>query len=126
MFKIHTQDQASKVQMQNQNQENGRKKSRYWANIGVELADGSFVSLPVGVALDDLKVQPIRGKASPEFVQLRQRQQALLSRVQETLSNLKPGEAVINSKLSIEFRRVNDEVEVNSASSDVDFSSLFE
>ena len=87
-----------------------RESSKIWLNVGITLAgageDGEdlFVSLPVGIPLDDMKPQQIRG-SKESWVQLAQTKNALLEAVQKAGSQLEAGERQILSELSVEVYR---------------------
>ena len=73
-----------------------RKPSQLWLNVGINLPspDGEgtvFVSLPVGIALDDLKKIEVRGN-NAQWIDLQQAKNQLLDAVQSAAAALNPGE----------------------------------
>lgn len=72
-----------------------RKSSEFWLNVGiwVEGAEGEplFVSLPTGVALDDMKAQPIKG-SNQDWINLAQTKNALLEFLQKHAASMEPGD----------------------------------
>lgn len=89
-----------------------RKASDFWLNIGctIDGTDGKpvFVSLPQGLALDDMKPQAIKGN-NQDWIHLAQTKNALLEAVQNAAGGLKPGERkVIDLQVEI-YRRAEPE-----------------
>lgn len=96
-----------------------RKPSMIWLNIGVNIPgaaeDGTdlFVSLPVGVPLDDMKQVKVRGN-NANFVALQQAKNKLLEELQAAGASMEPGQRQIVPQLSVEIARVSE----NSATGD--------
>lgn len=86
-----------------------KQKSNYWANIGITIGaaedgtGGTFVSLPQGIPLDDMKAVEIKGN-NEDWIQLAQTKNELLALLQKAAANLKPGER-ITVPLEVELYR---------------------
>jgi hypothetical protein len=94
-------------------QQADRPKSQYWLNLGytsdVEDEDGSmrFVSLPIGIPLDNQERLPTNSR-NQEFAAFQSARNDLLDQIQEVAKSLEPGEyRTLN--LEIQLRRVNDD-----------------
>lgn len=87
---------------------------KLWVNIGVELPSGEFVSLPLGVALDDpfQKQNMLRGDSVPAKMQA-----SLLEALTQLTKGLQPGEGLMLPKLQCQLRHAAEKKE---ASTDVD------
>lgn len=89
-----------------------RKPAQLWVNVGVTVPgmgeDGGsvFVSLPVGIPLDDLKPLEVKG-GNPRWVALQQAKNGLLALIQQQAANLQPGERKAMPHLTIELSRAN-------------------
>ena len=84
-----------------------KKESQFWLNVGVSVQIGEeqvFCSLPVGIALDDLKLRKVNGLESVGQIQIAKGNQ-LATSLKERAAKLKPGEAVKVSGLTCELRR---------------------
>jgi hypothetical protein len=88
-----------------------RKPSDFWLNIGVTIPgpDGEplFVSLPIGLALDDMKPQAIRG-SNQDWINLAQTKNTLLETLQQHAASMEPGERQTLDVLSVEIYRRKD------------------
>lgn len=88
-----------------------RKVSDFWLNIGIEIPgpDGEpmFVSLPVGLPLDDIKPVVIKGK-NQDWINLAQTKNALLEALQKHAAGMKPGDREVVSALRVEIYRRNE------------------
>ena len=94
-----------------------RQKSQFWINIGyqaeVETEEGRevrFISLPNGMALDDM--DPVKVSGNNEiWIQQQSARNDLLAQLKAKAESMKPGEEVIigDGPLVIQLRRVNDE-----------------
>jgi hypothetical protein len=88
-----------------------RAPSQVWLNVGVTIPgagqDGEdlFVSLPVGLAMDDMKPVKITGTNS-NSIQLKQVKNLLLDELQRAGQALKPGERRAIPTLSVELYRI--------------------
>lgn len=89
-----------------------RPKSQFWLNVGMRAGEGDaerFVSLPQGVALDNLKPIAIRG-SNEDYNKFTAARNDLLDQIMTLAASLDPGgEAYLS--LEVQVRRVNDEVE---------------
>lgn len=89
-----------------------RVPTQFWLNVGVTLKgqgpDGAdlFVSLPVGIALDDMKPVAIKG-SSKSFIELQQTKNALLAATQAKAGTLSPGERCAVPEFTVEIARVS-------------------
>ncbi len=89
-----------------------RKPATFWVNVGVTVPsmgdDGGpvFVSLPVGIPLDDLKPAEVKG-GNPKWVALQQAKNGLLALIQQQAAALNPGERKAMPHLTIELSRAN-------------------
>ncbi len=92
-----------------------RPVSDFWLNIGVEIptvdAEGKpskmFVSLPVGIALDDMKPQAIKG-SNQDWINLAQTKNTLLETLQKYAASMAPGQRDQIPALTVELYRRND------------------
>lgn len=93
--------------------------AKFWLNIGVRLADGTFISLPVGIAIDGQaeKLAQINAKkpaSTPKMQLLRQLQAELIEAMSSVASLVPAGQGVAftefpsGMQLSFEIRHVND------------------
>lgn len=88
-----------------------RKPSQIWLNVGVTLPgvgeDGTdlFVSLPVGLPLDDMKPIVIRG-TNQNSINLKQVKNMLLDELQKLGAAMSPGQRQSVPQLSVEVYRV--------------------
>jgi hypothetical protein len=88
-----------------------RAPSLIWLNVGVVLPgqgqDGEdlFLSLPVGLPIDDMKPVKVTGTNS-NSIQMKQGKNLLLDEVQKAGANLKPGERLMLPQLSVELYRI--------------------
>lgn len=85
-----------------------RKTSEFWLNVGI-MAGEEFISLPVGLPLDDMK--PARANTNnAEWNQIAQAKNVLLEQLQQIAAHLEPGKEVTLS-LEVQLRRAakNDE-----------------
>lgn len=95
-----------------QQQQQPRKNSEFWLNVGVMAGEGEnaqFISLPVGLPLDDMK--PARANTNnAEWNQVAQAKNTLLEQLQLLGAQLEPGKEVTLS-LEVQLRRAaqNDE-----------------
>lgn len=99
-------------------EEAGKKPaSQLWANIvsrvegaGEPDADGNptdmFISLPVGIALDDMKPILVKG-TNGKWVHIQQAKNAFLENLQKKLAGFAPGERKIEPGLYVELYRIN-------------------
>ena len=87
-----------------------RPPSLFWLNVGVVLpgagkdGDDLFVSLPMGIPLDDMKPQEVRGN-SPDWINLVQAKNLLLEQIQQAAAGLAPGDRVQVPQLTVELTR---------------------
>ena len=90
---------------------NDRKPSEIWLNVGVNIPgageDGAdlFVSLPVGLPLDDMKPIVIRG-SNQNSINLKQVKNALLDELQKLGASMTAGQRTTVPQLSVEIYRV--------------------
>lgn len=92
----------------NQNPQQPRKPSEFWLNVGVQAGE-EFISLPVGLPLDDMK--PARANTNnSEWNQMAQAKNTLLEQLQLLAAQLEPGKEV-ELNLTVQLRRAaqNDE-----------------
>lgn len=103
---------APSAQTEGGSSKSNRKPAQLWVNVGVTVPgmgeDGGsvFVSLPVGIPLDDLKPAEVKG-GNPKWVALQQAKNGLLALIQQQAANLNPGERKAMPLLSIELSRAN-------------------
>lgn len=90
------------------NVSNIRQPSNFWLNVGVTIKgkDGEdiFISLPTGIALDDMKPQAVKGN-NTDWQALAQTKNVLLEQMQQAAASLKPGERVCVPVLTVELYR---------------------
>lgn len=98
-----------------------RKPSDFWLNIGINIPgpEGKpvFVSLPIGLALDDMKAVTVKG-TNQEWINLAQTKNALLEALQLHAASMKPGERQHAEALSVEIYRRNEPQQTASSTSD--------
>lgn len=88
-----------------------RKSSQVWLNIGVTIPgageDGAdlFVSLPVGLPMDDMKPIVIRG-SNQNSINLKQVKNMLLDELQKLGASMQPGQRQTVPQLGVEIYRV--------------------
>jgi hypothetical protein len=93
--------------------------ARFWLNIGVRLSDGTFVSLPVGIAVDSQaeKLAGINAKkpaTTPKMQALRKFQEELIVALEAVSQTVPAGQGVPftefpnGMQLSFEIRHVQD------------------
>lgn len=107
-----------------------RKSSEVWLNVGVTIPgaaeDGSdlFVSLPVGLPVDDMKAIQIRG-TNQNSINLKQVKNMLLDEVQKLGASMKPGERKGIPQFSVEIYRVAQPDQVGTAEGNPLIAGLF-
>lgn len=90
-----------------------RPKTQFWLNVGIVLTgagkDGEdlFVSLPMGLALDDMKAVNVRGQ-NADWVHLQQAKNSLLEATKKAGANLQPGERQLLPEFSVELARISE------------------
>ncbi|WWC81864.1 hypothetical protein [Burkholderia phage vB_BpP_HN04] len=93
------------------------KKSQFWINIGyqaeIQTEEGTelrFISLPNGMALDDMEPVKVSGNNEVWLYQQSARND-LLAQLKAKAESLKPGEEVLigEGPIVIQLRRVSDE-----------------
>lgn len=82
-----------------------KPKSEFWLNVGVQVGD-QFISLPFGLALDDMKIMDVKGN-NQEWIQTVQAKNALLQALQDTAAGLESGSSVVISKLQVQLLRAS-------------------
>lgn len=87
-----------------------RDPAQIWLNVGFvnedpETGEEIFVSLPMGIALDQMKPARVSGK-NEDYRKLMEGKNRLLDMLQGFAEGLEPGEEEIISDLSIQVRRV--------------------
>lgn len=94
------------------------KKAQLWLNIGYEVEveeNGElvkkFISLPVGLPLDQIEKLKISGR-NEDFNDLQRARNALLDELLEGAKEIKAGEALTldGAEFTVQIRRVNEEV----------------
>ena len=99
-----------------------RPKSQFWLNIGFTIpgagknGEDIFISLPQGIALDDMKPLAVRGN-SVDWQHLVQAKNAFLERLQQGAAELDPGARVELSGISVELHRVGQPEQTGTAES---------
>lgn len=91
-----------------------RPQTQYWMNIGFVAEDGTFVGLPMGIALDTMEHRQIRG-GNAEWNAMQAASNALLDYILEGAKTLGAGEETIAEGLSIQIKRVKAEAGAPSA-----------
>lgn len=88
-----------------------KKDTQIWINVGLR-RNGKLVSLPMGIALDELKERkvPSPKTQNQEFRNLRLAEAQLWAKMKEIMASLKPGETKV-LPFEVEIRKV-DEKEV--------------
>ena len=85
-----------------------RKPSEFWLNIGVNAGD-EFISLPVGLPLDDMK--PARtGSGKSDWQQMAQAKNLLLEQLQQLGAMMEPGTEQ-ELTLTVRLRRTAQHIE---------------
>jgi len=107
-----------------------RRSSQVWLNVGVTIPgageDGAdlFVSLPVGLPMDDMKQVTIRG-SNQNSIHLKQVKNMLLDELQKLGASLAPGQRQSVNQLSVEIYRVAQPEQVGNADSNPLIAGLF-
>ena len=107
-----------------------RKSSQVWLNVGVTIPgageDGAdlFVSLPVGLPLDDMKPVVIRG-TNQNSINLKQVKNMLLDELQKLGASMAPGQRRLVPQLDVEIYRVAQPEQVGTAESNPLIAGLF-
>ena len=84
-----------------------KRKPEFYINVGyMDVIDGEemFVSLPMGIILDDMRETEVKGK-SEKYRELCRRKNRLLAMMSEGLHQLEAGEDDIIPELSVQARR---------------------
>src|SRR5262245_25220734 len=88
-------------------QQDDLPKSQLWLNVGYE-ANGKFINLPLGMAIDTMRPADTRGQ-NEDFVKQQSARNDLLKALQQLGASFEPGqEQEIN--LVVKLRRVNAEL----------------
>lgn len=96
-----------------------RAKTQFWANVGMNLEganeDGSdlFISLPLGIPLDDLKPQKVTGN-NTKWRNLVEAKNQLLAVILKEAGKLEPGQRISIPGFTVEIARVGEAVEPTS------------
>lgn len=99
-----------------------KPKAQLWLNIGYE-ANGVFIQLPFGIALDNMNEADVRGQ-NADFVKQRTAQNNLLKMLKDAGMKFEPGqEEVIN--LELRLRRVKEELVIPAAENEYAINSDF-
>ena len=107
-----------------------RKSSQVWLNVGVTIPgageDGAdlFVSLPVGLPLDDMKAITIRG-SNQNSINLKQVKNMLLDELQKLGASMQPGQRQTVPQLGVEIYRVAQPEQVGTAEGNPLIAGLF-
>lgn len=107
-----------------------RKTSQVWLNVGVTIPgageDGAdlFVSLPVGLPLDDMKPVVIRGM-NQNSINLKQVKNLLLDELQKLGASMSPGQRRLVPQLDVEIYRVAQPEQVGTAENNPLIAGLF-
>ena len=107
-----------------------RKSSQVWLNVGVTIPgageDGAdlFVSLPVGLPLDDMKPVVIRG-TNQNSINLKQVKNMLLDELQKLGASMAPGQRRLVPQLDVEIYRVAQPEQVGTAENNPLIAGLF-
>ena len=107
-----------------------RKSSQVWLNVGVTIPDAGedgadlFVSLPVGLPLDDMKPVVIRG-TNQNSINLKQVKNMLLDELQKLGASMAPGQRRLVPQLDVEIYRVAQPEQVGTAESNPLIAGLF-
>ncbi len=92
-----------------------KPKAELWINIGYEVPDpegiSKFISLPLGIPLDQVKLLNT-STPNEEFNLVNQARNDLLDQLLNVANTVEPGQSKIVN-LSVEVRRVSENVEVN-------------
>lgn len=86
------------------------QKSQFWMNVGYEVEhDGkkTFVSLPLGIPLDNQKTLPTNS-SNAEFAALQSARNSLYEQLMEAVQQLQPGEEQV-IELQVQVRRVKED-----------------
>lgn len=113
---------------------NGRRKpSDFWLNVGIVLElpnvetgemEEVFVSLPNGLALDDMQHVKVRG-TNGAWQQLGQTKNALLDSLREACASLEPGERLPVQQLTCEIYRRAEPAQTGDAATNPMIKALF-
>ena len=84
-------------------------QAKVWLNVGYE-ANGKFVNLPFGIALDTMQPLPVKGQ-SEDWVKLRTAQNHLLKQLQAGGDALDSGEEIVVN-LQVRMRKTKEDLVV--------------
>ena len=85
-------------------------KSQFWLNVGYEVeheGKKTFVSLPLGIPLDNQKTLPTNS-SNAEFAALQAARNSLYEQLMEAVQQLQPGEEQV-IELQVQVRRVKED-----------------
>lgn len=91
-------------------QQGDRPRAKLWLNVGYEV-NGKFVNLPVGIPLDTMEPAEIKGQ-NKDWVAFQSARNGLLKALVEAGSKMEPGAAAELPQLTIQIRRVNEDMQV--------------
>ena len=119
-FKIPTSNQT-----RNNNTRSDRPKAKLWVNVGYH-HNGKFVNLPLGMPIDTMEPEKVRG-SNEDWLKLTAARNALLEALKAHGFNLEPGQEVEIPNLTIMLRRVNEQTEIAAENNKyaVDLAALF-
>lgn len=86
------------------------QKSQFWMNVGYEVeheGKKTFVSLPLGIPLDNQKTLPTNS-SNAEFAALQAARNSLYEQLMEAVQQLQPGEEQV-IELQVQVRRVKED-----------------
>lgn len=107
-----------------------RKSCEVWLNVGVTIPGAGengtdlFVSLPVGIPLDDLKPVKITG-SNQNSINLKQVKNMLLDELQKLGAGMSAGDRKDVPQLSVQVYRIAEPAQVGSAESNPLIAGLF-
>lgn len=96
-----------------------RPASQIWLNVGYE-ANGKFISLPLGMAIDTMREATISGQ-NEDFIKQRTAQNDLLKMLQKAGASFVPGQEETLT-LVVKLRRVNETLEISKADNEYGFN----
>lgn len=107
----------SNNEVQTQGEKAKKPKARFWVNVGVEM-NGVLVSLPMGIALDDLKSRPlVPNSDNKEFRHLREAEADLWNQMKKLMELMEDGDEHVLSQFQVRIRKTQpkerDESETN-------------
>jgi hypothetical protein len=89
-----------------------REASKFWLNVGYMAGEGEntkFVSLPLGIPMDDVKLLKTTS-SNEDYAHFQAARNDLYAQLMAEAEKLEPGASIVFT-MEVQLRRVNDEIE---------------